>query len=120
MPDHGPNDVHEAIEADFSEYYDGALPAARRTEIESHFETCERCRTEYARFREAIGAVSDLRRDAAPRDFDGRVADTINRRSAGRFFARRGFGDRVPFELIAAVALVALLVAYFVFIRWRI
>lgn len=113
-------DRHEAFESDFSDHYEGTLPLERRAELDAHLESCERCRTEYARFRETMGAISGLGRVAAPEHFGGKVAETIRKRSAGRFFGRSAFGDRVPFELIAAVALVALLLAYFFFIRWRI
>lgn len=112
-------DEHEAFESDFSDHYEGTLSPGRRRELDAHLETCERCRAEYARFREAVGAVSGLGRAHAPEDLAGKVAETIRKRSAGRFFGRSAFADRVPFELIAAVALVALLVAYFVFVRWR-
>jgi anti-sigma factor RsiW len=114
-----PDDLHQAFEGELSEYHEGTLPAARRRELDAHLETCARCRGEYARFRETLGALSGLPREAAPRDFDGKVAATIHRRSAGRFFGRRAFGERVPFELIAAAALVLLLLTYLVFIRWR-
>jgi anti-sigma factor RsiW len=110
---------HTAFETDFSEYYDGSLPEARQREIDAHLAGCERCRSEYERFRGAVGAVSGLGRLRAPRDFDGRVAATIHRRSAGRFFGRRAFGDRIPFEIVAAVALLALVAIYFFFIRWK-
>jgi anti-sigma factor RsiW len=109
---------HAGFENDFSDYLDGALPAPRRAELEAHLAACDRCRGEYERFREAVAQVALLGRAPAPRDFDDRVAETIRRRSAGRFFGRRAFGDRVPFEMLAAVALVALLVLYF-FVRWR-
>ena len=114
------DDPHQAFEADFSDHYEGGLTPERRRAVDDHLASCERCRAEYARFREAVEAVSGLGRAAAPKDFSGRVADTIHRRSAGRFFGRRALGDRVPFELIAGIALVALLVAYLVLIRWKI
>lgn len=118
MADAGDSSAHESFENDFSEYYEGALAPARRAEIEAHLATCARCRTEYERFREAVSQLALLGRAQAPKDFDHRVADTIHRRSAGRFFGRRAFGDRVPFELLAAFALAALLAIYF-FARWR-
>jgi anti-sigma factor RsiW len=108
---------HTAFENDFSDYYDGTLEAGRRAALEAHLASCSRCRGEYEKLREAVAQVALLGRAAAPRDLDDRVARTIHRRSAGRFFGRRAFGDRVPFELLAVVAL-AVLTGIFFFLRW--
>lgn len=112
-----PSAEHDAFEADFSEYHDRTLPAARARQVEAHLAGCERCRAEYTRFCEAVTAISGLHRADAPRDFDDKVAETIHRRSAGRFFGRKAFGDRVPFELIAIVTL-ALVLAVVLLMRW--
>lgn len=112
------DDVHAAFEADFSDYYDRSLPEARAREVEAHLATCDRCRAEYAKLQGALGALSGLGRVAAPPHFDDQVAETIHRRSAGRFFGRRAFGDRIPFELLAILALVAVVAAFW-FLRVR-
>jgi anti-sigma factor RsiW len=109
------NDRH--VDDDFSDYHDASLTAERRAEVEAHLSSCARCRAEYEAFREAVAQVGLLGRAAAPRGFDHRVADTIRHRSAGRFFGRRAFGDRVPFELLAALGL-AVLVAIYVLMTW--
>ena len=101
------------VDDDFTDYHDGALDPARRAAVEEHLLSCDRCRAEYDRFREAVAQVGLLGRAAAPRGFDHRVAEAIHRRSAGRFFGRRAFGDRVPFELVAALALAALVAIWF-------
>jgi anti-sigma factor RsiW len=106
------DDEHAAVEADFSDHHDKNLSAARATEVEAHLATCDRCRGEYTRFQNALDALSGLHRVPAPPDFENQVAETIHRRSAGRFFGRRAFGDRVPFELVAVVALVGMAAAY--------
>jgi anti-sigma factor RsiW len=103
---------HAALEADFSDFYDRALPAARMAEVEAHLASCDRCRAEYRTFCETVGKVAGLGRVKAPSDFDTQVADTIHRRSEGRFFGRRAFGDRVPFELLAVLSLVAIVIAF--------
>jgi anti-sigma factor RsiW len=118
MADRDDAAVHEGFENDFSDLYEGRLDPARRGELEAHLASCARCRGEYEQFREAVSQLALLGRAQAPKDFDDRVADTIHRRSAGRFFGRRAFGDRVPFELLAALALVAL-IALYLFARWR-
>jgi anti-sigma factor RsiW len=112
------DESHEAFEADFSDFYDKRLPEARAREIEEHLAGCARCKAEYERFRGAVGALSGLGRIAAPRDFDDHVAETIHRRSAGKFFGRRAFGDRVPFELLAVLALAVVAAVYWL-VRWR-
>jgi anti-sigma factor RsiW len=106
---------HAAFENDFSDYYDGTLEAGRRAALEAHLAACARCRAEYEKLREAVSQVALLGRAAAPRDLEDRVARTIHRRSAGRFFGRRAFGDRVPFELLAVIALALLIVVYVLF-----
>jgi anti-sigma factor RsiW len=109
---------HAVFENDFSDYYDGTLEAGKRAALEAHLASCERCRGEYDKLREAVAQVALLGRAAAPRDLEDRVTRTIHKRSAGRFFGRRAFGDRVPFELLAVVALLFLVVVYFL-VRWR-
>lgn len=110
---------HAAFEADFSDLYEKVLPPRRATEVKTHLEGCERCRAEYAKFESAMESVSGLHRMSAPQDFKVQLETTIHRRSAGRFFGRRAFGDRVPFELLAIVTIVAV-AALIVFARyWR-
>jgi anti-sigma factor RsiW len=110
-------DVHGKIEADFSDYWEKTLPPARMKEVEDHLASCERCRAELEKFREAMNALSGLHKMAAPADMTERVASTINRRSAGRFFGRKAFGDRIPYEVLAVVAL-AICVSVVLLLRW--
>src|SRR3972149_700744 len=92
---------HSAFEQDFSDYYEKLLPAARAAELKAHLGGCDRCRGEYAKFEDTMSSVSGLHRMSAPQDFEKQVESTIHKRSAGKFFGRRAFGDRVPFELLA-------------------
>jgi anti-sigma factor RsiW len=116
----GPDDIeapadagaHAEIEERFSDYLDGAASPAEREQVDRHLAGCERCRAAYATFQETVRAVSGLHRMSAPQHFDREVAHTIHRRSAGRFFGRRAFGDRVPFELLAVIALGLALAVY--------
>jgi anti-sigma factor RsiW len=98
-------DEHEGIIADASDYLDDAVSPARKAEIDAHLAICTSCRAEVAKLREAVSALSGLKRVEAPALPD-EVAQTIHRRSGGRFFGRRTFGDRVPFELVAIVGLI--------------
>jgi hypothetical protein len=55
-------------------------------------------------------ALSGLQKARAPATFVEDVTATIHKRSAGRFFARRTFGDRVPFGALAILAVLGLVV----------
>ena len=106
----------EQMEAEFSDYHDGTLPPDRKQAFETRLAADAGFRAEWEKFKEALSALSGLHRMAAPQKFEEQVAETIHRRSGGRFFGRKAFGDRVPFELIAVLALV-LGVATFLLMR---
>jgi hypothetical protein len=55
-------------------------------------------------------ALSGLQKARAPETFAQDVTSTIHKRSAGRFFARRTFGDRVPFGALAIAAVLGICV----------
>ena len=97
--------AHEKYVEMFSDYIDGVLPTPARAELEEHLAGCAACSAELERLRKTLGALAGLGKIETP-DLGKRVTETIARRSAGRFFGRRAFGDRVPFELLAVVGLV--------------
>jgi predicted anti-sigma-YlaC factor YlaD len=97
-------ELHDGILADYDDYQAGALPAARKAEIDLHLASCSACKTAYADLAGAVSALGGLGKKRAP-ELPGRVTETINRRSGGRFFGPRAFGDRVPFVLIAVIGL---------------
>lgn len=103
---------HPEIEAALSDYYEGTLDDAQKQEIETHLAGCEPCRAAYEELQETVAALSGLHKMSAPPSFEDEVQETIRRRSAGRFFGRKAFGDRVPFELLAILALVLGLVIF--------
>jgi anti-sigma factor RsiW len=98
-------DEHEEIEAKLSDYVEGSLPASEAAAVEEHLRGCAACTEALAALKETVSALSGLHKIPAPPHFERDVAETIRRRSGGRFFGRRAFGDRVPFELIAILAL---------------
>ena len=113
MADRDQADEHEAVEAEFSDYYERSLPAADMRAIDEHLDSCARCREAYDDFKVTVGALSGLHKMSAPDKFEAEVADKIRRRSGGRFFGRKAFGDRVPFEVLAILAIVVGLVIFF-------
>ncbi len=110
------SDAHPEIEARFTELAEGSLSAEEAARITAHLAGCSACTAAHADFQRTLAALSGLGRQGAPPGLPAGVADAIHRRSGGRFFGRRAFGDRVPFEVLALVALV-LLVLLFVLLR---
>ncbi|MEM9488277.1 MAG: hypothetical protein AAGC55_03975 [Myxococcota bacterium] len=61
---------------------------------------------------DVVSALGQLHKMSAPDSLGRDVEETIRRRSAGRFFGRKAFGDRVPFEVLAVIALILGLVIF--------
>jgi len=102
----------EVLEAAFSDYCDGAMSPDERRAFEERLAAEPALREQLEVFRETRAALSGLHRMSAPQHFERGIEDTIHRRSAGRFFGRRAFGERVPFELLAVLALALMLGVY--------
>jgi anti-sigma factor RsiW len=106
-------DEHEEIEAKLSDFVEGSLPASEAAAVEEHLRGCAACSEALAAVKQTVSALSGLHKIPAPPHFERDVAETIRRRSGGRFFGRRAFGDRVPLELLAILALGLGLALYF-------
>lgn len=98
----------ERLQAMLSDYVDGTLSAADRAEVEAALAADPALRAEVDELRASIVDLKRLGRAPAPPELGKSVEETIHRRSAGRFFARRTLGDRVPFGVLLIVALIAL------------
>jgi anti-sigma factor RsiW len=119
MPETQPTtttEQHPQIRARFEAYADGALGDDESRQLEEHLLECTGCEQAFEQFQRQQTGISGLHKMSAPQDFETGVADTIRRRSRGRFFGRRAFGDRVPFELLAVLA-IAVALAIYVLIR---
>ena len=113
MSDAPSTSSHDDFEARLSDYLDDSLGPDDRRALEQHLEGCAVCRAALGELRKTMSALSGLNRVSAPQHFERDVAETIRRRSAGRLFGRRALGDRVPFELLAILALALGLALYF-------
>ena len=58
--------------------------------------------------------VSQLVRVGLSPTFKHDVEETIRQRSGGRFFGRKAFGDRIPYEVLALIILAIGLIAFLV------
>jgi anti-sigma factor RsiW len=103
---------HQKASDLFTDYVDGTLPEAQKSELQQHLGACIQCRTELEAFRRAIGSLGRLRKPAPP-SFLPAIQNQIFTRSRGRFFGRRWklFG-RIPFEWVSLAMIVAMLLYY--------
>lgn len=105
--DVSPDDEMIAI---LSDYLDGALPADRVTDVEHKLASDPDWKRTHDELRETRNAMSGLLKARAPAKFDEDVTSTIHKRSAGRFFAQRTLGDRVPLGVLLVIGLVAIVI----------
>jgi len=101
--------IHDEIQALLSDYLEGTLAGDGPARVRDHLALCVGCKATHDELREMRSALSGMRRQPAPDEFRQQVTETIHRRSAGRFFARRTFGDRVPFGVLLVIALIVLI-----------
>ncbi|MEZ4365000.1 MAG: hypothetical protein R2939_01775 [Kofleriaceae bacterium] len=115
-PDAPDDEPSDELAAKIFDYYEGTLPVEQRAEVEAYL-TARGEPLSPAGDSETRLVLGALRKEAAPDAFTEGVADTIHRRSAGRFFGRRTLGDRVPFGWVLVLALVVLVTLWVVL--WR-
>src|SRR5450432_1339448 len=109
-------EVPDEIIAKVSDYLDNTLPQDERPGVEKKLASdplWKRAHEELLETRKPDEFISGMRQ-AAPSSFNEDVTSTIHKRSAGRFFGRRTFGDRIPFGALVIVALAGLAVIAYV------
>jgi anti-sigma factor RsiW len=109
MTDSATASADERLAAMLSDYVDGTLSAAHMAEVEAALLADPALRAEVDELRSSVGVFKSLPPATAPPALTAAVEATIRRRSGGRFFGRRTMGDRVPFGVLLAVALVILI-----------
>jgi anti-sigma factor RsiW len=107
-------EIDDAIVARVSDYLDGALTGPERAEVAGKIASDAAWKRAHDELTETRSYLSGLRKAHAPPSFAEQVTETIHQRSAGRFFARKTLGDRVPFGALLVVALAGLLVIAYV------
>ena len=100
----------ERIEAMLSDYVEGTLSLEERKEVEAHLAKHPELKDDLEAMREDQKKLKSLNKTPAPEELGAKVEEIIHRRSAGRFFGRRAFGDRVPFGWLLVGALVLIVV----------
>lgn len=108
------SEAEDAIIVEVSDYLDGALTGADKDAVAGKIANDPEYKRVHAEMVETRNALSGMQKARAPATFASDVTSTIHKRSAGRFFARRTFGDRVPFSALLVVAVLGLcVIAYF-------
>lgn len=99
----------DELDAKLFDYHEGNLSPQERAAVEKLLaergEPLAPPPEEAEKYRSGLLTLK-AHREAAPSSFTEVVTETIHRRSAGRFFGRRTFGDRVPFGVVLAIGLV--------------
>lgn len=96
--------------AAISDFLDGALTGAKRDEIAARISSDPAWKQTHDEMVETRNFMSGMQKARAPSGFAADVTSTIHDRSAGRFFARRTLGDRVPFGVLVVFAVLGLIV----------
>lgn len=107
-------EIDDEIIVALSDYLDGALAGEAKADVERKLADDPVWKAAHAEMVETREAMSGLQKARAPVTFAEDVTSTIHKRSAGRFFGKRTFGDRVPFTALLVVALLGLAVIGYV------
>ena len=103
-------DVDDEIIVKVTDYVEGVLKGADKEAVAAKIASDPTWKQTHDEMVEARKMISGMRVAKAPETFVEDVTGTIHKRSAGRFFARRTLGDRVPFGVLLVVAIIALVV----------
>jgi hypothetical protein len=106
------DDVSDEVIIAVTDYLDGNLTGAAKADVEAKIKSGKpedrAWKQTHDEMLEARDMISGIRKAKAPETFTEDVTSTIHKRSAGRFFARRTLGDRVPFGVLLIIAAIAL------------
>jgi anti-sigma factor RsiW len=108
------SEAEDVIIVEVSDFLDNALAAPEKAAVAAKISNDPEYKRVHDEMVETRNALSGLQKARLGPTFAQDVTETIHKRSAGRFFARRTFGDRVPFTALLVVAVLGLIViAYF-------
>lgn len=103
-------EADDLIIVEVSDFLDGSLKGDERAAVEQKIGNDPAYKRVHDEMVETRKALSGMQKARAPATFASDVTSTIHKRSAGRFFARRTFGDRVPFSALMVIAVLGLAV----------
>lgn len=109
-------EIDDEIIIALSDYFDGTLSPDKKREVEEKIKTDPAWKAAHDEMLDtkSPSALSGLQKARAPASFAEDVTGTIYKRSGGRLFGKRTFGDRVPFMPILVLAMILLVVLAYV------
>ena len=108
------SETEDLIIVEVSDYLDGSLAGPDKAAVASKIAGDPEYKRVHDEMVETRNALSGLQKARLPATFAAEVTSTIHKRSAGRFFGRRTFGDRVPFLALLVLAVLGLaVIAYY-------
>jgi anti-sigma factor RsiW len=112
MSEPATHEIDDEIIVALSDYFDGELSADKKREIEEKIKSDPAWKAAHDEMLDtkSPSALSGLQKARAPSTFAEDVTDTIHKRSGGRLFGKKTFGDRVPFMAILVLAMIMLVV----------
>ena len=99
----------DLIVVEVSDYLDGSLKGVEHDAVAKKIADDADYKRVHDEMIETRNALSGMQKARAPSTFAQDVTSTIHKRSAGRFFGRRTFGDRVPFSALLVIAILGLI-----------
>ena len=105
------DDVDDEIIVALSDYIDGTASPEEKKRVADKIASDPAWKAAHAEMveaKETTSTLSGLQKARAPVNLTEDVTGTIHKRSAGRFFGKKTFGDRVPFTAILVVAILGL------------
>ena len=105
------DELDDATIAALSDYLDDTCSPEDKKRVQEKLDSDPKWKAALDEMREAketTSTLSGLRNARAPVNLAEDVTGTIHKRSQGRFFGRKTFGDKVPFTALLVVAILGL------------
>lgn len=103
-------EIPDDVIATMSDYLDGALAGDAKADVEKRLAEGGVWKKAHDELVEQREFLSGMQKARAPVTFAQDITTKMNKRSGGRLFARRGFGDGGLFAIVAVAAVLGLIV----------